>query len=63
MERLFSVKGMIGEAQWDEGIVYKSNGKYYLHWVGLGKTRKLSNKLYEALEKSSLRIDKDEGNN
>jgi hypothetical protein len=54
---------MIGEVQWDEGIVYKSNGKYYLHWVGLGKTRKLSNKLYKALEKSSLRIDKDEGNN
>ena len=40
----------------DEGTVYKKNGKYYLQWVGLGTTRRISEKTVQELENSDLRI-------
>lgn len=43
-ETLFTIEGKIEGAVCDEGIVYKSNGRYYLHWIGLGKTRRISKK-------------------
>ncbi|MEE1248986.1 MAG: hypothetical protein UHU19_07155 [Lachnospiraceae bacterium] len=55
-EYLFSINGIMNGAICDEGTVYKKNGKYYLQWVGLGTTRRISEKTVQELENSDLRI-------
>lgn len=43
-ETLFTIEGKMNGVVCDEGIVYKSKGRYYLHWIGLGKTKQISKK-------------------
>lgn len=51
---LFAVEGKIDGAVCDEGIVYESHGRYYLHWIGLGKTKRISEKMVDEFERELL---------
>lgn len=55
-EYLFSINGIMNGAICDEGTVYKKNGRYYLQWVGLGVTKRISKKTVDELANSDLRI-------
>lgn len=57
---LFAVEGKIDGAVCDEGIVYECNGRYYLHWIGLGKTRRISEGKVTEYERELLRRVNDE---
>lgn len=51
---LFAVEGKIDGAVCDEGIVYESHGRYYLHWIGLGKTIRLRKETVTEYERELL---------
>lgn len=57
-EVLFEIYGIMDDTICDTGIVYCSNNRYYLQWVGLGTTKRISKKLVDELAISDLRIRK-----
>lgn len=36
----------------DEAIIYRKGRYYYIQYVGLGKTRRISKKVYEAIKET-----------
>lgn len=53
---MFSINGIKDGVICDEGVCYEKNGQYFLHWVGLGVTRRISKKMYFDLYYSDLVI-------
>lgn len=56
MGNQFSIYGIMNGAICDEGVCYENNGRYYLEWIGLGVTKRISKKTFDDLYKSELRI-------
>ena len=41
---------MVNGAIWDEAIMYKQNGRYYIEYVGLGVKKRISKQAYENIK-------------